>query len=202
MTTTTPAAVPRNPFATRHTRPGCLAPRNPAGEALDVAALATHARHLRAAAIVGPHGAGKTNLMHALARHLGGTGLLGGTIRVRSRRDGIAVLRAVLRARPRTTVCVDGWEPLGRAGALSVRWLAAVRRVGLVVTCHRSAGMPTLVRCATTPALLARLVADLPGHGGLIGATDVHEAFAARRGDVREALYDLYDRFERRARGA
>lgn len=201
MTSAVHAATPRNPFATRHTRPGCLVPRDPAGEPLDVVALAARARRLRTAAIEGPHGAGKTNLLHALARHLAGADLLGGTVRVRSRRDGLAVVRAALRARPGTTVCVDGWEALGRAGAVVVRRLAACRRVGLVVTCHRSAGLPALVRCTTTPALLARLVADLPGHGGLIDASDVREAFAARCGNVREALYDLYDRFERRARG-
>ena len=62
--------------------------------------------------------------------------------------------------------------------------------------------MRPLVRCVTTPALLGRLVDDLPGHGGLIATEDVEQAFRRHGGDIREALYDLYDRFERRTRPA
>jgi len=190
----------RNPFATRHTRPGSVVPRDARGEPLDVAALATRARALGIAAVVGPHGSGKSNLLAALGRDLAAAGSPVEALRVRSHRDGLRLLRSVQRASPGSTLCVDGWEALGRIWASLVRWLAVRRGVGLVVTCHRALGLPTLVRCDTTPALLARLVADLPDHGGLIGPADIATAFAARQGDVREALYDLYDRFERRVR--
>ena len=194
------AAVPPNPFATRHTAPGRLAPRDCRGEPLDLAALAEAARAAGAAAIEGRHGAGKTTLLTALAGRLAEAGLLGGFVRPRSRADAVSVLRAVRAAPADTTVCIDSWEALGRAAAALIRWVAWRRGVGLLVTSHRPTGMPTLVRCATTPDLLARLVAALPPHGGLIGATDVEHAFRRHEGDVREALYDLYDRFERRAR--
>ena len=189
-----------NPFTTRHVRPGRLVPRDAAGEPLDLDALVTRARALGATALEGPHGAGKTNLLAALADRLAAVGLLADTIRIRTRRGGAVVLRAVLRAAPGATLCVDGWESLGRAAAAVIRRVAGFRGVGLIVTTHRAAGMPVLHRCGTTPALLARLVAELPDHGGLVGPADVAEAFAAPRGDVREALYDLYDRFERRSR--
>lgn len=197
---TTTAGGLRNPFATRHTRPGRLVPRDAAGVPLDLEALAARALTLGVAAIEGPHGAGKTNLLAALARRLGADGRPVEAIRVRSARDALQVLGCIRRSRRGGTVCVDGWEALGRPGAALVRWSAARRHVGLIVTCHRALGLPTLVRCTTTPALLARLVADLPEHEGLIRDSDITAAFAARRGDVREALYDLYDRFERRAR--
>lgn len=192
--------TPPNPFTTRHTRPGRLAPRNADGTPLDLAALL--ARAPAAGAIEGPHGAGKTNLLTAVAGRLAEAGRLAGLLRPRARRDGRHVLWAVVRARPGTTLCVDSWERVGTPWNALVVWAARRRRVGLVVTSHRPTGLPTLVRCRTTPALLARLVADLPGHGGLIDTTDVEQAYRTRRGDIREALYDLYDVFERRARGS
>lgn len=187
-----------NPFATRHTRPGRLVPRDATGDPLNLAALVARARRLGAAAIEGPHGAGKTNLLAALAAELAVAGLHAGTLRPRSRRDGAAVLQAVRWARPGTTLCVDSWEALGGGRAVIIRWVARRRGIGLLVTSHRPAGMPVLLRCTTTADLLARLVADLPDHGGCIDRGDVAAAFVVRRGDLREALYDLYDRFERR----
>lgn len=189
-----------NPFTTRNTRPGSLLPRDREGGPLDLESLVTRVRHLPAAAIEGAHGSGKTNLLITLAGRLAAVGLLAGTIRVRSRRDGAAARRATRDALPGTTLCIDGWEALGLTSTIVIRWMAAWRGVGLLVTCHAAAGLPTLVRCETSPTLLSRLVADLPDHGGLIGDHDIAEAFAARRGDVREALYDLYDRYERRVR--
>lgn len=196
----TVAAARRNPFATRHTRPGRVAPRTAAGAPVDVAHLAARGLDLRRAAIEGPHGAGKTNLLEALARHLAAAGRLAGSTRARSWADGPAVLGMVRRAAPGATVCIDSWEALGPAWRGLVRRAAAWRGVGLLVTCHRARDLPVLVRCTTTPALLAGIVADLPDHGGLIRAADIEDAFTARRGNLREALYDLYDRFERRAR--
>ena len=193
-------ATPRNPFATRHTRPGRLVPRDAQGEPLDLAALLARAPF--AAALEGPHGAGKTNLLTALAARLDAEGRLAAVLRPRSPGDGAAVLRAVMRARPGTMLCIDSWECLGAPLAALIRWSARLRHVGLIVTSHRATGLPVVVRCVTTPALLARIVAELPGHGGLVDAADVADAFRAHGGDIREALYDLYDRFERRVRKA
>lgn len=197
----TPTFVHRaNPFATRHVRPGRLVPRDADGVPLDVDLIVARARDLGVAAIEGPHGAGKSNLLTTLAARLAAAGLLAGSVRPGPQRGGVTLLGVVLRASPGTTLCVDGWETLGHFRGAVVVWAARLRRVGLIATTHRATGMPVLVRCRTTPALLASLVADLPDHGGLIGATDITAAFTACRGDVREALYDLYDRFERRSR--
>jgi hypothetical protein len=191
-------ATPRNPFATRHTRPGCLLPRDARGEPLDLAALLATASS--AVAIEGPHGAGKTNLLTALADRLAAVDRLAALLRPRTPWDGATVLRAVGRSRPGTTLCIDSWECIGPLWATLVRWAARRRHVGLVVTSHRPTGMPTVVRCDTTPTLLGRLVRELPDHGGLVDAADVDLAFRAHGGNIREALYDLYDRFEWRSR--
>lgn len=87
--------------------------------------------------------------------------------------------------------------------------IVLARAVGcrLLVTSHRpSPRLQTLVRCETTPRLLEALVARLvdPSRWGAaaIDLIDVEEAFAGHAGDVREALYELYDRFEMRRRAA
>lgn len=195
-----PTMSPRNPFVTRHTSPGRLAPRDHRGERLDLTSLVVRLRAAGSAAIVGPHGAGKTNLLTALAALLAESGHLAGLVRPRSAADGPRVL-GLVRAAPRGGIlCIDSWEALGRAWPVAIRCFARTRDVGLLVTTHRPSGLATLVRCRTSPELLARLVADLPPHGGLIERGDVDQAFQEHHGDVREALYDLYDRFERRVR--
>ena len=58
-----------NPFSTRHTRPGALAPLDAVGRPVDVAGLCKRlASQGGSGAIVGAHGSGKTTLLDALAR--------------------------------------------------------------------------------------------------------------------------------------
>jgi hypothetical protein len=177
--------LPPNPFATRHTRPGALPPLDEHGDPLDIAALADRCLVLPAAAIEGPHGHGKTTLIARIVEHLGERGVPVEVVRMRSAADGGRVLLAVVRVGRGTLVCIDGWERLGRMAAAVVRLAARCRSVRLLVTAHRSTGLP---------------VERLPDHGGRIAAADVAAAFARHRGNLRESLYDLYDRFERRIR--
>jgi hypothetical protein len=119
---------------------------------------------------------------------------------MRSAADGGRALLAVVRVGRGTLVCIDGWERLGRMAAAVVRLAARCRSVRLLVTAHRSTGLPVVMRCATSERLLRAIVERLPDHGGRIAAADVAAAFARHRGNLRESLYDLYDRFERRIR--
>jgi hypothetical protein len=66
------------------------------------------------------------------------------------------------------------------------------------VTSHQPAGLPVLWRCETTPDLLRAIIARLPDHGGLVDDADIAAAFHRHGGNLRESLYDLYDRVERR----
>lgn len=192
---------PVNPFATRFTRPGVLPPLGPDGRPRDLRGLlATLARAGGCGAIEGPHGTGKSTMLSALAGILRDEGLLAAALRVRTPRDVPAVLATIAAAGPGRTVLVDGWEGLGRTGALLARLLARLRSCGLLVTSHRPVGMPVVVRCGSTPALLAAIVDRLPDHGGAITTADVEQAFHGHAGNLRDALFDLYDRFERRSR--
>jgi len=152
------------------------------------------------AAIEGPHGSGKTTLLVAVAESLAMTGRLAGMVRLRAWSDGVRAVRLVSRAAAGTMVLVDSWERMGPVAARVALWSARRRGCGLLVTSHRPTGLPVLAQGRTSLELLERLVAALPDHGGLIAADDIAAAHTTHDGNLREALLDLYDRFERRAR--
>ena len=184
-----------NPFA----RPGAIPPLDGRGRPLDLTTLATRLRRLGAAAIEGPHGHGKTTLLVALAETCGAAGVPVNVVRVRSWRDALAVGAALRGLPPGGLACVDGWESLGPVrGPLRLAARLLGRR--LLVTSHGPEALPVLRRCRTTPALLRAVVARLPARAGRIADEEVDEAFRRHAGNVRDALFDLYDRFERRGR--
>lgn len=195
------ATTPRsNPFATRSIRPGAIPPLDASGLPVDVARLADDVRRMRGLSIEGPHGTGKSTLIIALAASFERAGQLGATVRLRQFRDAATALAAVGRAPTGSVVCLDGWNVLGPLGWLT-RFLAWFRGVILVVTSHRATGLPLAVRTAATLPLLAAIVSRLPDHGGSIDAVDLAEALGHHPTNLREALLELYDSFEARARG-
>jgi hypothetical protein len=188
---------PGNPFATRYTRPGAIPPLDRRGCPIDIAALIARLDGLEAAALEAPHGHGKSTLLLALAAALGAMGRPVTMVRVRGWRDAWAACHAVVAAPRRTAVFIDGWEQLGLLAA-PLRAAARVLRRTLLVTSHRSTGLPLLRACETTPDLLRAIVARLPDRGGPVDEADIAAAFRRHGGNLRESLYDLYDRVERR----
>ena len=144
------------------------------------------------AAIVGPGGSGKTTLLEDLAPRLRKRGFATRSVGVtreaprlprRAEDDLVAALG------PRDVVLFDGADLLPW-----LDWRRFRRRTagagGLVVTMHKPGRLPTLVRCATSPALLREIVEALGG----AGEASIPELFRKHRGNLREALRDLYDR--------
>lgn len=199
-----PRGVCRNPFATRYVACARLDARDDRGARRDVGALASRVVSLGGGgAIVGPHGSGKTTLLEQLADRLETSAGRVVRVRLRGHGDGRAALVAISGAPRGTVVCIDGWERLGRTGAvvsIAARW----RGVRLIVTSHRHGRLATLVECTTSVALLEALVAELPGYrewfGRDIARSDLETSFRASGGDLRTAMNILYDLFERRVR--
>lgn len=193
-----------NPFATRFTRPGRIPPIDHAARPIDIERIHRQLVARGHAAIVGPHGSGKSTLLAHVFESLRCRGENPRWLRLRSWGDAPRLLWAVARARPGATVCVDSWEcVVGLPGWIARAW-ACARGCRLLVTSHRPAGFPVLVECRPTPVVLASLLRHLPGYdewyGRTIRADDVEDAFTRHHGDIREALFDLYDRFESRTR--
>jgi hypothetical protein len=143
-------------------------------------------------AIVGPEGRGKTTLLEDLGEHLKARGL--GVKHVRLTRERPRFERRALGALFGTlcgqdVILFDGAEQLG-----GLAWWRFLRRsraaAGLVITSHRAGLLPTLVECETSAELLEGIVRDL--HPGQAEAS-AQDLFERHRGNVREALRELYD---------
>lgn len=149
-------------------------------------------------ALVGPHGHGKTTLLHELADRLARRTPMLEIRRLaagRERRPPQRELRRFAAAvGPRHLLLVDGADHLPAPTWWRLR-LTARRAAGLLVTTHRPGRLPTLLHCATSPALLAELIAELlagaPPPVPLPSAEELHRRHA---GNVRDALHELYDR--------
>lgn len=143
------------------------------------------------AAIVGPHGHGKTTLLEDLAPRLEARGFRVRTISLREAHPRLDQAdRAVLRSfGPRDVLLLDGAEQLGWLSWRLLR-LCTWKDGGLVITSHRSGLLPTLFECETTPELLAGIVGELSGT-----EVDAEEVLARHGGNVRDALRELYDRW-------
>ncbi len=184
--------LPPNPFATRYVQPGGLPwwsdePQTPA-------TLADRFRgELRGrAAIVGPHGTGKSTLLEHLVPHLGTVvfrrrvasaaaeptvdvsanvpGSAGGVVWLALRR-GASPWRHVVASQscwgPGRLLIIDGFEQLSAGGRWWCRWATRNRRTGLLVTSHQDVGLPRLITTASSPAIARRVVqAAYAKHGG------------------------------------
>jgi len=149
------------------------------------------------AAIVGPHGRGKTTLLEDLGRRLEDRGfsLRSVTLHEGDRRLTLDQERTLLEGlTPSAMLLLDGAEQLGR-----LAWRRVERRsraaAGLLITSHCAGLLPTLHECASSPELLAGIVRVLLGaESGTLSPTP-EELFTRHRGNLRDALrapYDVY----------
>lgn len=148
-------------------------------------------------AIVGPEGAGKTTLLEDFDPRLRERGW--DVVWLRLTREQPRFSRNTLKAlAPRLTanrfILFDGAEQLGPWACWC--FLRRVRRAGgLIITSHRSGLLPTLIRCQTSPRLLTGIVADLVKGTALPECVRPDRLFRKHRGNLREALRELYDLF-------
>jgi hypothetical protein len=154
------------------------------------------------AAIVGPHGAGKTTLLEDLQQRLAARDIPSIPLRLDSSQPTFApgVLDACFaRVTPAHVICLDGAEQLTR-----LAWASFKRRTrsarGLIVTSHRAGLLPTLIECRTTVHLLDRIVSRLlaasPSERADVSPANLpspNELFLKHRGNLRDALRELYD---------
>ncbi|MBE2215393.1 MAG: hypothetical protein IAE82_16080 [Opitutaceae bacterium] len=177
-----------NPFAVHRV----LRLRTRLDEAGWAVLLARLAAHRWRGAIVGPHGSGKTTLLEDLGARFAADGWRVHWIRLSA--DVRAVPAGFFSTVARTlgpgdALLVDGAEQLGAAAwwALGLR----VRRVGaMIATTHREGRLPSVHRCTTSPELLSELVAAL---GETIAPSEAIALHTRHRGNIREALRELYD---------
>lgn len=136
-------------------------------------------------AIVGPHGSGKTTLLEDLGARLERAGHRVRFIRLNSSERRLSPLPDAQQLAPEVVLC-DGAEQLG-----VVDWRRLRSRArALVITTHRDGMLPLLHRCATSASLLRELVHALGQEVSIAESETLHRRW---RGNVREALRELYD---------
>lgn len=147
------------------------------------------------AALVGPHGRGKTTLLEELARRLAERDLRTRTVTLHEGDRRLSATQREVLFRDLTSrdvLLLDGAEQLGCLAWLEVRTRSRSAG-GLVITSHRPGLLPTLFECRTTPGLLAGIVVDLVGREEADRLPSAEELLARHGGNVRDALRELYD---------
>ena len=189
-----------NPFSTRYVRPGSLAYQF-AADASAPRLIERLARRRWWGQVVGAHGSGKSTLLHALVPLLEREGrtVLRHTLHVGQRRIPAAALAGWRSWRATTQLVVDGFEQMAWLARRALQHRCRQTHAGLLVTAHRSMGLPTLVevRCPldTARQLVEQLVAE---RGATISSAEVDDLYAVHDGNVRELFFALYDLWERR----
>ena len=153
------------------------------------------------AAIVGPEGAGKTTLLEDLEPHLRAQGFEPVTLRLTREfprfEDGV-LRELVRRLAPRHIILFDGAEQLSRWDWWRFR-LSVRAAGGLIITSHRPGLLPTLIECRTDEVLLAGILAELLGGAVEEQRQRAASLFRSHRGNLRDALRELYDQWAERA---
>jgi energy-coupling factor transporter ATP-binding protein EcfA2 len=202
-------AEARNPFATRYTRPGAIDFLFPSGDSAEglVARLSTGNWW---GAILGPHGAGKSTLLRTLEPALERAGRQPVLFTLNEKQRTLEISSSTSGDWSASTqVLVDGYEQLSWWGRWRLKTLCRRRSAGLLVTAHQSVDLPEIYRVAPAAADAQRVVTHLLSSVGregeiaeLIHAGDVTKAFDRQQGNIREALFELYDLYRHRLPGS
>jgi hypothetical protein len=200
MTPGTRAFPAGNPFSTDHVRPGAVDYLFPAGES-----AASFVDRLRcqgwSGQVVGPHGTGKSTLLASLVPAIRDTGREPFVIPLHDGRHRLAVSEwRAIASGCTAIVIIDGYEQLSAWSRFRLRLRCRRCGLGLLVTAHKAVGFPDLARTDVSPELALAVVDRLTpaGSNRTIEAAEVVDRLIARSGNLREALFDLYDLHEKR----
>ena len=192
---------PTNPFSSHAVTPGAIPFICVEGQSLDQLVedfLATGEQ----GQIVGPHGSGKSTLLAAFLPRLRDLGYHVESIALH---DGQRRLPVDFPApnlngsnKARTVIVVDGYEQLGRLERWRLRRRCQRQAWGLLVVVHASVGLPTICELNISNELANRVVSGLLDEREFTANEPlIAELLRRHRGNLRDVLFDLYDRYER-----
>jgi hypothetical protein len=191
-----------NPFCAARLRPGTIDFVFEQGKCLQqlVDALAANAWHGQ---ITGGHGTGKSTLLAALAPAIEDRGRLVKSITLVAgqRRLPRAFIASLRHSAGLGVAAVDGIEQLHPWNRLRLRRVCRAYGAGLVVASHRRSHLPTLYEATVDETRAWSVVQKLQdGFPLRVDIEDLAERLARHQGNLREALFDLYDLYEERSR--
>jgi hypothetical protein len=94
-------------------------------------------------------------------------------------------------------LAIDGYEQLSRWNRWRTRRFCNQHDFGLLVTAHADVGLPLIAETKPDLPMALRIVRRLTDDPNITD-DDVARAFDRCQGNVREALFDLYDLYEQR----
>jgi hypothetical protein len=186
-----------NPFSTRRTRPGALAYIFRPGDSPEKLVRLLEQNCWRGE-IIGPHGTGKSTLLCALLPVINSAGRRTILITLHDGERSLAAYQdALASADAHTLLVIDGYEQLSRFSRWRVRRFCNRRGCGLLITAHRSVGLPTLANTTVDFDTALAVIRALAGEPVADRAT-IERSWHAHCGNVRDVLFDLYDLHELR----
>ena len=147
------------------------------------------------ASFVGNSGSGKTTLLDQLIPHLQARGFDPVVFRLQTEsgmkaKDRLAdTLREV---KAPGMILLDGAEQLSTRQWLPIRG-AASEAAGFIITVHRTSRLPVALELETSAKLLGNLAESLTG--GKLPEGEAEALFHRHRGNIRDCLRELYDRW-------
>lgn len=147
------------------------------------------------ASIVGGNGAGKTTLLEQIIPHLKARGFEPVVFRLQTESGGKEKDRLTDKLREVKKpgfILLDGAEQLSTRQWLPIRG-AASEAAGFIVSVHRTSRLPVALELDTSPKLIESLVESLTGAS--LPDDEAGALFHRHRGNIRECLRELYDRW-------
>jgi hypothetical protein len=190
--------IPSNPFSTNRIQPGAIPYIFPPNE--NVALLVSR---LRANAwrgqIIGAHGTGKSSLVAALLSEIARAGRQPILVTLHDGEHSLAAHHGeIAQATAETVLIVDGFEQLAFWNKWRVRAFCRRRTSGLLVTAHASVGLPMLMTTAVDQFTAEMVLQSLLPRATANDRAELHKGLAVHGGNLRDALFDLYDLHELR----
>lgn len=186
-----------NPFASRYVRPGAIPFVFPDADHPETLIDRLRQTGWRGQ-IVGPHGSGKSTLLATLLPALKQAGKSVTLYRLADQQRYLPARADETLWNSQTLVVVDGYEQLNWWSRWRLNRRCRSSHAGLLVTTHRDAGMPTIYSTTVHASIARELVQSLLRRGSIpLPDSTIERALASHPGNLREALFELYDGYER-----
>lgn len=192
-----------NPYSTRFTKPGAIPFLYPERLSRPIVLERLRASGWQAE-IAGPHGSGKSTLVHDLLPALKQRFQLINQVTVRV--DSLQrwdIDSTLISNQPRKNqeklIIIDGVERLSRVNRWLISQVCRQRKIGLLATVHRPRyWLPTIVVLDPQRTTFLRIAEQLQQDCTIkLNVGEIESAFELANQNCREALMALYDRYER-----